>query len=266
MATQITRQKLIAYNGKMVILPVWAGGQVGYGKLTHPDPYQKDTAQLYPNGTKFIDGDRVFHYAYCDTEDAAAAKANIGMFCSVVASESVTLYAAAYAAGTTEVVILDAAATVNQYAGGFYMPRTNPYSCFRILSNTVSDGTNVTLTLERGTLSATTASQGSNKVIGNKYSKIGCSWAAGRDDVSWLGITLVDVTASRWQWIQTWGPCAVVPYNEEIGASAGARQAVFHIDGTARLYVANYQIMGYGIPHSGTTATWWINLQVDPGL
>lgn len=256
--------KLINKDGKTIILPAWKGGQAGYLNLAIPDFYAKDSTQGWPVGTKVIDVDRVFHYAYCDTEDASATKANIGMFCSVVSAESVTLYAAAYAAGTTEVVILDASATVNQYAGGFYMPRTNPYSCFRILSNTVSDGTNVTLTLERGTLSATTASQGSNKVIGNKYSKIGCSWAAGRDDVSWLGITLVDVTTSRWQWIQSWGPCAVVPYNEEIGASAGARQAVFHIDGTARLYVANYQIMGYGIPHSGTTATWWINLQVDP--
>ena len=259
-------QKLIRSDGKSIILPTWVGGQEGYGLASIPDVYVKDSYQVYPAGTVFLDGDRVFHYGYVDTEDASATKANIGLFCSVVSSESVTMYAAVYAVGVTEVVILDASATVNQYAGGFFMPRTNPYSCFRILSNTVSDGTNVTLTLERGTLSATTSSQGSNKVIGNKWSKMGCSWAAGRDDVSWLGITLVDVTTSRWQWVQSYGPCAVVPYNEEIGASAGARQAVFHIDGTARSYVANYQLMGFGIPHSGTTSTWWIQLQVDAGL
>ncbi len=259
-------QKIIRSNGKSIILPSWFAGQAGYGLAAIPDPYIKDTNQVYPNGTTFLDSDRIFHYGYVDTEDAAATKANIGLFCSVVSAESVTMYAAAYAAGSTEVVILDASATVNQYAGGFFMPRTNPYGCFRILSNTVSDGTNVTLTLERGTLSATTASQGSNKVIGNKYSKMGCTWAAGRDDVSWLGVTLVDITTSRWQFLQTYGPCAVVPYNEEIGASAGARQAVYHIDGTARSYVANYQIMGFGIPHSGTTSTWWIQLNTDASL
>lgn len=261
----LVNHKIINKDGGRVILPPWNDKETkGLTNLDTPDPYQKDVTQLYPIGTTYIEGDRVFKYTYCDTEDAAATKANIGMFCSVVSKESVTLYAAAYAAGVTEVVIADASAVANAYAGGFYMPRTNPYSCFRILKSTVSDGTYVTLTLARGTLSATTSGQGSNKIIANKYSAIGCSWAAGRDDVSWLGITLVDVTTSRYQWIQSWGPCAVVPYNEEIGASAGARQAVFHIDGTARLYVANYQIMGYGIPHSGTTATWWMNLQVDP--
>lgn len=262
MVETLYSQDLRMYNGKTIILPAWAGGQSGLGKLTHPDVYQKDSTQLYPIGTTFIDSDRRFKYAYCNTEDAAATKANIGMFCAVVSKEAVTITDTAYAAGSTEIVVEDTTAVVNAFAGGFYMPRTNPYSCFRILKSTVSDGTHVTITLERATLSATTASQASNKIIANKYSAIGCSWAAGRDDVSWLGITLVDVTTSRYQWIQDRGPCAVVPYNEEIGASAGARQAVFHIDGTARSYVANYQLMGFGIPHSGTTSTWWIELQV----
>jgi hypothetical protein len=256
--------KLVAKNGKYIVLPPWVGGQEGVGNLAHPDVYVADSIQKYPIGTKFVDGDRVFHYGYAYEEDAAATKANIGIFCSVVSNESVTMDAVVHAAGSTELVIEDATATLNQYAGGYFMPRTNPYSCFRILSNTATSGGHVTLTLERGTLSALTASQGSNKLIANKYSRMGCSWAAGRDDVSWLGVTLLDWAVSKWQWIQTWGPCAVVPYNEEIGATAGARQAVFHIDGSARLYVANYQIMGYGIPHSGSTATWFINLQVDP--
>lgn len=256
--------KLINRDGKYIVLPPWVSNQQGYANLAIPDPYVADSVQKYPIATKFVDGERVFHYGYASVEDAVATKANIGIFCAVVSKESLTLDAVIYPVGSTEIVIEDTGATVDEYAGGFYMPRTNPYGCFRILKNTVSDGEHVTLTLERGTLSATTASQGSNKLIANKYSKMGCSWAAGRDDVSWLGITLCDWAVSKWQWIQTWGPCAVVPYNEEIGATPGARQAVFHIDGTARLYVANYQNMGYGIPHSGSTSTWWINLQVDP--
>lgn len=251
-------------NGKTIYLPPWKGGQSGEGNLKIPDVYAKETSQTYPIGTKYVDGDRVFHYGYVDTEDAAATKANIGLFCSVVAKDSLTLTDTAYAAGSTTIVIEDTTAVVNAYAGGFYMPRTNPYSCFRVLESTVSDGTHVTLTLEDDTLSATTASQGSNKLCANPWSALGCSWAAGRDDVSWMGITLVDITTSRYQWVQSWGPCVVVPYNEELGASAGARQAVFHIDGTARLYVANYQIMGFAWPHTGTTATWFMYLQVAP--
>lgn len=264
MATNRVIQSLILNNAKAIVLPVWVEGDEYYGNLSQADPFQKDVYQGYPIGTKYIDGDRIFHYGYLDTEDASATKANVGLFCSVVSKESQTITDSVYAIGSTSIVIEDTTSVANAFAGGFYMPRTNPYSCYRVLASSVSDGEHVTLTLERGILSAQTSSQGSNKLIANKYSAMGCSWAAGRDDVSWLGVTLVDTTTSRFQWVQSWGPCAVVPYNEEIGASAGARQAVFHIDGTARSYVANYQIMGYGIPHSGTTATWWINLQVDP--
>jgi hypothetical protein len=262
--TLLRRQNIRHYNGKTIILPSWKGGDKGHGNLAVPDVYDNETIQNYPIGTKFLDADRIFYYGYNTTEDATATKANIGVFCAVVAKDSLTLTATAYAAGSTEIVIEDTAAAVNEYAGGLYMPRTNPYACFRVLENTVSDGEHVTLTLEHETMSATTASQGSNKLCGHPFSKVGCTWAAGRDDVSWLGVTLKDFATSKYQWYQTWGPALVVPYNEELGASAGARQAVFHIDGTSRLYVANYQIMGFAYPHTGTTATWFMMLQVLP--
>lgn len=253
-------------DGATIYMPPWKGGQEGWGNLAIPDVFVTETTATYPIGTRMVDGDRTFVYSYVGGVDGTYTKANIGLYCAVVDNASLTMGTTAHAAGTTAVIIADAASAVNAYAGGFFMPRTNPYSSFRILSNTVSDGTHVTLTLERGTLSATTASQGSCHVVENPYSDVRCTWGAGRDDVSFLGITLLDTILTTYQWILTWGPCHVVPYNEEMGAAANVQMANFHIDGTAvnATSTASRQKMGFAIPHTGTTSTWYMMVQVAP--
>jgi hypothetical protein len=83
------------------------------------------------------------------------------------------------------------------------------------------------------------------------------------------GVTLIDPIATTWQWVQSWGPCYVVPYNEEIGAVVNAHACVFHQDGTIKVQTktttAANQLAGYLLNDSGSgsTSSWLIRLQVN---
>ncbi len=50
-------------DGKTVFMPSWFQGETGWGNLGLPNVYKADSAQLYPAGTKFVDGERVFYYS-----------------------------------------------------------------------------------------------------------------------------------------------------------------------------------------------------------
>ena len=256
-------QQLVAHDGQYIFLPPWVAGEVGYGNVAKPDVFATTTVQQYPINTRYVDGDRLFKYVYVGGVDGTYTKANIGLYCAVVENASVTTGTTASVVGDTTQQIADATAAVNKYAGGFWMPRVNPYSSYRVLSNTVSDGTHVTLTLERAIITAIGAAQASCHLMENPYSDARCTWAAGRDDVGFLGITLLDTILTTYQWVQVAGPCHVVPYNEEMGAAANVQQGSFHIDGTVIAHAAAArQHMGYAMPHTGTTSTWFIMLQV----
>lgn len=255
---------IVVKDGKYIVMPVWYSGEPYWGKLVHPDPYVLDAQQQYPVGTKFVDGDRRFHYGYCHAKASATGRAMGGMK-NLAEAQAITAKAVIHAVGETEIVLVDNTSTLNQWAGGYFMPRVHPYSTLRVLSNTAHDGTNVTLTLERGLLTAM-ASGEDGFLNQNKYSKLGCELPnAGRDDTSSMGVNLVEAEAGKWLWIQTWGPVYLSGGDELLGASADARMGFFHQDGT--LYSpadpSLLQPAGYAINQSGTTATWYIQLQLD---
>lgn len=276
------RQKIDLVNAKYLILPVWMSGEpeIAWGNFELPNPHARssvgDTGQRYPVGAKYVDGDRTFHYGYV-ADVANANKANIGMF-NKNEADGITWGATAGVAGDTLVGIIasglaDTTPARDDFAGGWLLPRTNPYSSYRIIKSSVSGDRvsgEVDLTLDYGLIEAVSASQGSCFVNKSEYTKLSQQWAAGLDYATCPGVTLIDPIASTWQWVQSWGPCYVVPYNEEIGAAANVHGCVFHVDGTIRVETRNTttfrQLAGYLLNSASTsfTSSWLIRLQVNP--
>ncbi len=49
-------------DGKSILMPAWFQGETGWGNLALPNVYKADSPQVYPAGTKYVDGERVFYY------------------------------------------------------------------------------------------------------------------------------------------------------------------------------------------------------------
>lgn len=272
-------QSLVAIEGKYVVMPPWKEGQSGWGNIARPNVHKAggDSSMVYPINTKFVDFDRTFIYGYMHTKDAAAVKSNVGL-CNLSLVETITWGATAGVAGDILVGILastldsETAAAADIFAGGYLMPRTNPYSNYRIVKNTAYNGGRVSgemdITIEDdGLVAAVIASVASCFLDRNPYVKLCSSWAAGREYVSWMGVTLIDPTASTYQWVQTWGPVHM-PSDEVLGSENNYREARFAIDGSILGITATFiphQRAGYAIPSSGTgtAMVWLIQLQLE---
>lgn len=270
-----------SYNSKYIVMPVWFSGQPDtgvWGKLTHPNPHANssvgDTTQGYPIGTKFVDGDRTFFYGYTSLV-YTADKANIGMF-NLNKDDAVTFSSTAGVAGDTTVAVLastlsdGATPDEDDYAGGWFMPRTNPYSSYRVLASSVVSKTisgYVDLTLDYGLIEAVAANVANCFVCKSEWGKMYQHWAGGLNYVTCVGATLIDPIASTWQWVQSWGPAYLVPYNDQLGGAVDVHQAQWHLDGSIEKHseATDRQHAGYMIPNriSATTATWLIRLQVN---
>ena len=277
-------QDITMRDGKYVQMPVWFSGEPNglWSKLAFPNPHARssvgDVLQDYPVGTRFVDGDRTFHYGAIN-QVVTGNKANIGVF-NINELDIVTWGATAGIAGDTVVGVLASTMDVDTtpardfFAGGYFMPRTNPYSSYRVLASTTETGGRtsgeVDLTIDYGLVEAVAASVASCHLNRNEYTKLSQQWAGGINYATCPGVTLIDPIAGTHQWVQTYGPCFVVPYNEEIGATLGDHDCFFHIDGTIKVQTrasgALNQRAGYMINSSGTgtQATWFIKLQITP--
>lgn len=258
-----TLHTIISKDGKYIVLPVWVSGQEDLINLAHPDPYVTDAIQKYPIGTKFVDGDRVFHYGYCNDNSSVGGRAMGGMM-NVAVAKAITADAVIHAIEETEIVIEDTTSVVDQWAGGYFMPRVHPYSSYRVISNTVSDGEHMTLTLERGLLTAMTSGE-DGFLNQNPYSKLSCQLPnAGKADTSAMGVNLVLAVAGTWMWVQTWGPCYISGGDELLGSGDTLREAYFHQDGTLMCPAAfgQTQRAGYAINECDGTSTWFVQLQL----
>lgn len=245
--------------------PAWYDGQKGWGNHHEPDVYVVDTSQNYPEGTVFTDGAVAFIYGYCFSNASAGGRAMGGMM-NVAAEVYSTAKAVAHVVGEREIVIVDNTSTVNQWAGGYYMPRVHPYSSHRIVGSTANDGTNVTLTLERGLLTEL-PSGGRGFLNQHPYSKLSCQLPnAGDTFTSAMGVNLVTAIAGTWMWVQSWGPCYISGGDELLGKAATIRTATFHQDGTLHAALDSedeFQIAGYAIPKTSTSfSTWFVYLQI----
>lgn len=282
MGDQYINHDIRSLNGKYLIMPPWKAGQEGWQNLTIPNVNLDggDTAQQYPINTRFVDFDRTHYYGYVNSRGEASVKANIGLM-NQNKLETVGFGTVAGVAGDTTVSILntdlddDTAAAANAYAGGYFMPRTNPYSDYRIISNTIYNGgavgtSEMDIVIENGLTAAVAASVAGCYLNKNMFTKMRHQWggaAAYRLQV--VGVTLIDPTASTYQWVQTWGPIHI-PGDEKMGSANLLQVAWFHIDGSLAAgseaewsTTSQKQYAGDAIGDTTGGMTWHINLRLN---
>jgi len=227
-----TTQSLVAHNSKYIVMPPHKDGQEGWANLAEPDVYVLDTGQEYPIGTKFVDGDRTFHYGYIYQDTGAADRGGIGVQ-TLSEMSTPTTSAVIEPIGETEISIVDASSTLHQWAGGMFWPYVAPYyTGYRIVGNTATSSGAVVLTLERGILQATTASLALNELYANQYVKLGTCWVSADYSAPVVGVALPTPVAERYMWLQTWGPCIIAGGDEVPGSEAGYHMGQFNFDGT----------------------------------
>lgn len=260
------QQSIEMHDGQYVVLPKWKGGEADVNRgLAIPDPYVFDTTQKYPVGTKFVDDDRRFHYGYINALGGAmTANRGMGGVMNAATYIAFTTSAVIEPVDETEISVVDAASTLNMWAGGYLMIRAHPVCYYRILSNTAAVAASV-ITLERGLLTATTsgATVWANQ---NMYSKMESHLPnANLRYASCVGICLPVAVAARWAWVQTWGPCYLSGGDELIGKSEDIREAYVYGDGTLQSPAAFHrkQRAGYALNQtSSNVSTWYIYLQL----
>ena len=251
--------------------PIWYAGQKGWGNHHKPDVYVQDTNQNYPVGTKFVEGDRTWIYGYVQHDEDAGERAGVGLL--NIADELVEASdAVVHAIGETEIVIEDTTSTVNLWAGGYMMCRTHPTIQYRILESTANSGGHITATLDRGLVVAIAASQ-NIRLNQYQYKKLCTSRSAGRHQSSIMGVAPIISQASKYTWIQTWGPAVIVGGDEVPGSAASLRMCQFNIDGTlvyngwdGTVSGNGFEMAGYLIPQTSSdgganyTASWHVFL------
>ena len=267
-------------NGRSIILPAWKGGQVGYGNLVIPDIRDVDSSQVYPIGTKMLDGERVFYYAKTTATGITRADLLVkNAYHQCIAQRSVSAIAAVGAKTLiitigADGVLSDSAIAENELAGGYVVvfPRTaaNTYDSFvcRILKNTATTTTadEITLTLQ-DEIPIALDTDSLAECIHNPFA--GCQ----TDSVlahPVIGFAHAQVTGAKWFWLQTWGPIWV-SIQAAVGV-AGVQGVVARHDGS--LDIADATVSGYissqAVGHimsetsAGAQAAPFVMLQICP--
>ena len=232
--------------------------------------YNADSTQLYDLGTRLQVDDRVFRYALCGTN---GVNAGWGAFYKV--SLAITYEAAdAVVIGDRTITINEAGITLNQLKGGYIVMGHNSAATTqnrRIVSNTVSSGGECIATLDGPIAVAGTLSI---EVIPNIYGNLQVAGSQEYDGVA--GVPARTATTGQYFWVQTWGPCWIVPGGAGTPGSTAAERAVYFTgDGSINGAVgmasesteAHYrQYAGYIIQtdSSGSGGPPFIMLQVSP--
>lgn len=238
------------------------------------NPYQIDATALYALGARFadpVDG-RVYRYASCGTGGwtpgyGAAIKSALAIGENVHAAASI---------GDTTVVIEEASIAANAWAGGYIVLGHGSGATTqnrRVVSNTASaTSTNhVTVTLD-GALTADLTTGSYCEIIPCIYSGLELSGSA-QSYVSFAGIPAAVATSGQYGWVQTWGPCWVVPGGGDAspGDSVNDRSVFFVGDGsvnggTAVTIETGYQLCGFIIQKdsAGVSGPPFVMLQISP--
>lgn len=199
--------------------------------------YEFDTTQRAPLGTRLEMSDRVFYYGFVPTSAPAGQ-----LLCAtqpVASAQSGLLKMAAASLGAKSLTMTNSAnVTANFYAEGWWgvSTGTNGGETYRVRSNaagttgaalTLYDGLNTAIT--SGTNFFLLANEYANCLIGSQ----GLSFA--------VGVPLVNITASSYAWLQSWGPAAP----SHVAATPAA--AVLHLGTTGGITTTFDATTGGGI-------------------
>ncbi|GAG08187.1 unnamed protein product, partial [marine sediment metagenome] len=259
-------------DGKTIYSIPDKGGSTTQGNLALPNVYSESSTQLYDIGTKFVDGERVFHYAYAGGE-LPTLRGVVGYLCRTDNSQD--SYDTSQDAGVGTVAnpfkfdggSADTPAA-NLWAGQYiviYAGAALGNITMRIVSHLAAEHDSpytIAAVLDQPTPIAV-AGDTDCDIFPSRYADIrnGQDLAAGY--YPFLGVSLIQTTSTYYFWLQTWGPCFITHKNaDEIGDNQNWRQVVFNTDGslealhetTAR--TTSQQIAGYTFATTGSGSEW----------
>lgn len=264
-------------GGTIYHLPENAGA-LGQGNLQIPNVYESDASPgLYPIGTRFVDGERVFHYSYAGDDITSTLLGVVGY--KAGQAQAVGSYDTAQPAGVGTVasplkVNGSALGTPakNAWAGMYILILTSialGRPTMRIVSNTISayDVTHDTqettqLVLDQPTPEAI-ADNTPVDIYTNRYADIRMPYPLAIGMYPFQGVNLIPVASGRYFWLQTWGPCFVTYNNTSPGDVAWDRTVTWRVDGSLGMLdedlhtkQLNSQIAGYVLTADGTGSDW----------
>lgn len=242
-------------------------GGVEIAKISGPSPevYAESAAQLYPLGTRLVVDERVYRYARA----GAALNRHDGAMNNDSWSLTNEEPNQDASVGDTEIQVVNATATANQYQNGWVAIFTARLQVRRVLANDASDGTDTKLWLD-GPLEVAIAN--------------GTTWVTGYPSIYYDTRTIsetygsvvcvpnISVTSQYYYWGQTWGPCYLRAAGTVPGLTANDRDCYFA--GTGALYgniqaegatAGGYQRAGFLLPRtSGSGGDQFFMLQLTP--
>ena len=271
---------IVNVDGRSMVLPAWKGGQKGYDLLAIPDIRDINATQLYPVGTKMLDGERVFYYAKASS--FGVSKTDYGVKNGYRQHIRYGAVTAAVTAGDKEITITvnasdgvagDGDIAINELAGGFVVVFNHDDDAFvcRILENTATDGGgDITLTLQ-DEIPVDLLTGNVDHAEAMAHWALGCEWNTDTEEPV-VGVAHMKVTANYWFWLQTWGPCWLGPSSAGPCEAAHKHQVVFestgevdnHDDSSAILEFQQHA--GFGLCHAigGGQGAPFFMLQICP--
>ena len=263
-------QSLVANDGKYILMPAWKGGQEGWGNLAVPSPYEEESQQQYPIGTKFVDDGRIYHYVQAGNSCTAGRLISpwnkFGTATSGDGSTQETGVIQAAAVVDQEALTLTdqgSATPANVFAGGYAMVYWE-FMCLRIVSNTAEDDPSAGLfeiTIDQP-LRAAIASTSYVTCYRDIYADVRYLSAGAQPlHSSACCVSGFTFTDTYYAWGQTWGPCGIAGV-DAIGAGDN-EQGMYNANGAVYFQTSphasnntpTYQYVGALAGYTGKTGT-----------
>jgi len=229
-------QPIYVHDGRYLVLPAYVDAQEGYQNLALPDLSVANASQLYPLGTKYVDGDRVFRYAKFmgtvnpdfgvkDTQPQSVAYATIAANALQYATTIVLDVAGTDGRGG------DGAITVDYLAGGYIVVFDASSKAFtrQIKSNTVTTGAGeMTIVVTDPIPVALIEDTDHIECMASPYNYLTASTS---NNYAVYGMPQLVYTSGQFGWIQTWGPTWIAP-QAAVGSGSNNKIGIFRHDGS----------------------------------
>ncbi len=261
-------------NGRTIYLPSYADNQEGYGNIGLPDLSVADSAQQYPLGTKYVDGERVFKYAkFAGTVNPDLGAHNtqhqpIG-FSAVAAVTLQYATTVTFTMSGSDGHAANGTLAADELAGGYCVifDATSKAINRQIKSNSAQTGGGTTTLEFTDPIPVALTTSDSLECIANPYRNVTASTS---NNYGVVGLPELVYTSGQFGWLQTWGPRWVAP-QAAVGSGSNNDICIFRHDGSIDEldYTADTnnkgQIAGYVMcwPAAGTQGAPFIFLKIS---
>ena len=228
-----------------------------------PDIFSESSTQLFPLGTKIGYGDRTFRYAKLGGTAVTAGK-TLQSPAAVADHRDIAVQAVAAAGATTVTVTLGStAATADQYNEGYLHINDDAGQgqLLRIKDHAAADASaNLELTLYDKVTTALSTDSKADLILSN-YS--GLIVAPNTETGSIVGVTVIDMTADYYGWIQVSGPCSVLTEGTIVLGNNVVRSGGSNAGSVAPATDDLLAIIGQVLVVNGNTDNSVINLNIE---